>query len=570
MARVAVPPPDLVMRVKIVHEQGRSRLSFTLNWAGGAVREVPGDFFESDAEQYRDRLLKTLESPSMPREEVIRRLESIGQNLWRELIPEDLKRAYREIRDQVTSWMIVSDEPWIPWELIKPHGKGRSGEPFNDEFLGLRYQLTRWLAGADDPAPRIAVRQATVLLADEKLPSAAKEAEFLEVLAQSRGVDLTRRVVASPAEVVSCLEDVDLQLLHVVGHGRRDSSRSEEGLILTDDLLFGPSELEGSLAIRLRALRPLVFLNACWAGRERWSLTRLGGWASRWVKVCGCGALVAPIWPVRDSVAFELAAAFYSALDRGDSLGKAIQAARRQAFAKSGGDPSALAYSVYGHPNGRVTFGGEVGETESEPERLPLPPVDWKVEALHSLRRKRSESRVKKWWLPIAALVVFGCVSLVLYDSKVEPFKNTQFVLPRPQAKVPIHPSNPPNPPTSVSAGQSKFMITAAAGAPKAALLSALRSQGARLEEAGISGWTLQIDVPRPQISANNLSGFPEQSCRLVAHLNARSSGRTLSLDDVEAVASQQDAETACTFAAEALGRSIVDRFARSVRKENT
>lgn len=49
-------------------------------------------------------------------------------------------------------------------------------------------------------------------------------------------------------------------------------------------------------------------------GRQGWSLSQLGGWTDRWVRVCGCGAFVAPLWPVRDSLALEFAKSFYSAL----------------------------------------------------------------------------------------------------------------------------------------------------------------------------------------------------------------------------------------------------------------
>ncbi|MGK7898272.1 MAG: hypothetical protein AB4372_32825, partial [Xenococcus sp. (in: cyanobacteria)] len=47
-------------------------------------------------------------------------LEETGTTLWRQLIPDTLKQHYWEFKSSVKSLLIISDEPWIPWEIIKP------------------------------------------------------------------------------------------------------------------------------------------------------------------------------------------------------------------------------------------------------------------------------------------------------------------------------------------------------------------------------------------------------------------------------------------------------------------
>jgi hypothetical protein len=59
-------------------------------------------------------------------------------------------------------------------------------------------------------------------------------------------------------------------------------------------LLFGgppikPAELTGGVTDALRAVLPLVFLNACDGGEV--------AWASVWIVHCHCGAFVGPQWP---------------------------------------------------------------------------------------------------------------------------------------------------------------------------------------------------------------------------------------------------------------------------------
>src|SRR5215216_5876619 len=160
-----VRPPDLEMQVRTQSEHGRTRLTYTLHSPTGAVsfahREIAGPTFQGSPEEFQAHFLHKIEqlgarqdvdgSPLL-RAELDRKLASLGRDLWRELIPSEIRHAYREIRRSVHSWMIVSDEPWIPWELIKPYDASRPEDILDDDFLALRFELTRWLAGDKTPA----------------------------------------------------------------------------------------------------------------------------------------------------------------------------------------------------------------------------------------------------------------------------------------------------------------------------------------------------------------------------------------------------------------------------------
>jgi CHAT domain-containing protein len=98
---------------------------------------------------------------------------------------------------------------------------------------------------------------------------------------------------------------------------------------------------------------PLVFFNACrTAGEAPWLAENLG-WAKQFMKA-GASAFVGSLWAVRSSAAQEFAEAFYNALVvKGLPLGPASLEARN-VMAGYSGDPTWLAYTIYGSPAARA------------------------------------------------------------------------------------------------------------------------------------------------------------------------------------------------------------------------
>ena len=375
-----IQPPDLEMRVRILLEHGKTRLIFGLNSPTGVVGyshwEFAGPTLQVSPEEFQRDLLQKIEQLGEDRdtdgtlllqEEIERKLVSLGRELWRQLFPPELRSAYKDIRSAVRSWLIVSDEPWIPWELVRPY-EG-SPEPIDDDFLALQFELTRWLAGDKAPSRDVAVRTVLAVQTARDLPHASQEARFFKELAKSApGLQDITPSVSSANEVLDLLEASTSELIHVVGHGKTPENRPDEaGIPFLDGSVLRPTDIQGPLAAHIAKTRPLVFLNVCSGSRQGWSVTSLGGWAARWVTVCGAGAFIAPMWSVRDSVAATFAQVFYDALIQGKTLGKAALEARRGVRQAHPRSPSALAYMVYGHPDMRVTFGGEAEVGDSSP-----------------------------------------------------------------------------------------------------------------------------------------------------------------------------------------------------------
>jgi WD40 repeat protein len=363
-----ISPPDLLLQVHLTSAPGGASLTYVLHStaAGFHFETIPGPVLKKDPEAFAASLFEQIErlhqgydvdGGLLLEEEAEQELVSLGQSLYRELFPREMREAYRRFRG-VHTVQITSDEPAIPWELIKPYDDER--EPvIDDDFFCMRFQLTRWRNGRT-PVSAFSVRKLACVGSDE-LPNAAEERDLLTTLAASHpGIENASPRAARYKEVEKLLEKGGCDLLHFIGHGDFSPERANEAKIVLEDRPFRARNLTGGIQTRLKKDRPLVFLNACRVGRQAWSLTGFGGWVEAWVRTCECGAFLGPQWAVSDSQAYELAKVFYHELEHGRTLGEAVLEARHEVRKNDPGQPTWLAFAVYGHPNARVSFGESV------------------------------------------------------------------------------------------------------------------------------------------------------------------------------------------------------------------
>lgn len=355
------PFPDLVLRVVTKD----NRLTYTLHYPTTEERIINGGALRGDPEQYRyqtireiEQLAKGLDMDGYPLDsgDLLSGMRKIGWRLYNELFNDDMRREYRErIHGRVRTIEIVSDEPWIPWELIRPYGDG-----VDDDFLCMQYDLSRWVSGGAAPSAEILVQSlACIAPTDSGLPEAQREAAFVRGLANP-----ARRVDRSPAAarrdlVEALLTGSDpVHLWHFACHGDYDAAApGNSPLILESDRRLRPHDLVGPAQTRLQTDRPLVFLNACRAGQGGLALTGMGGWAKTLVQDCRVGALIAPLWKIHDSVARHFAETFYQATQQpGATLAAALRQARLQTRKAFPRNPTFLAYTLYAHPNARLVW----------------------------------------------------------------------------------------------------------------------------------------------------------------------------------------------------------------------
>ncbi|MCP4661443.1 MAG: CHAT domain-containing protein [bacterium] len=396
---MTAPAADLEIRITTEHRNGAMYLLYVLHSPEGKVnythhKIAAGDPIRRCPEDYQTRLLRTIEKLNRGlgsddsfrfAEEVERELEALGYELYNELFPKELKSAYREFRDRIRSLLIVSDEPWIPWELVKPNDPDRYEEP-TDDFLCCQFELTRWLAGETAPsaglgavelgAARVATIEAGKLPGREPLPHAEAERGLLPDLAQRHsGVESVTLSDATFDQVEALLRGGGYGLLHFVGHGEFEPAEPNESrFLLTDGRSLQPRDLLGAIQQRIRQDRPLVFFNSCQVAQQGYHLTRLGGWAKAWVVDGLCAAFIGPQWTVGDDSAHLFAKSFYDALEGGATIAQAALAARLKVREEAPGRATWLAYTVYAHPHGRLRLG--LG-----PNPLRIPESRWRRES---------------------------------------------------------------------------------------------------------------------------------------------------------------------------------------------
>ena len=126
----AATPPDYMLFIAYERYADQPRLTFTLFRAGEVGRTFHPVKLEGDPQAHSAKLYERLTgmaaNRSLPPEDVDRKLRAFGRNLWRDLIPDDLKAVYaaERLAWRGKSLLIVSDEPYFPWELVWPYDTG--------------------------------------------------------------------------------------------------------------------------------------------------------------------------------------------------------------------------------------------------------------------------------------------------------------------------------------------------------------------------------------------------------------------------------------------------------------
>jgi hypothetical protein len=174
------------------------------------------------------------------------RLRNEGMNLWKELIPLELRTRYEREREEWSnkSLLIISDEPDIPWELLWPHG-----ETWSDPHpLCLQMNLSRWLrrspqeATIYQPKQRISLQKlAAIAPPDTQLFSASRELSFLRTFMHQHYLQDVSPLEPTYAHVKQFLQEETYDWVHIATHGN-----------------FYPADPDGESAIWLLDQQPLT------------------------------------------------------------------------------------------------------------------------------------------------------------------------------------------------------------------------------------------------------------------------------------------------------------------------
>lgn len=287
----------------------------------------------------------------LPADFIEDKIKGIGQTLYDQLFPEDLKEYYWKHKDDIKSIVILSSEPWTPWEIIMPWRKLESGNIEEDPYLCEKFDITRWIEGKEFVEKDNLKSGLIVIPNDTNLSNAILESDWLMKFGDDLKIDF--KFDNTYQGVISAFKSDGFDLIHFSTHGKSDPSNIMfSSIILQNKLYIRPENISG-IATSFGKSNPLVFLNACQSGSQGFFLTGIEGWAQRFIEN-GAAIFIGTRWSINDEIALDFSKELYTNIVNGKSIGEATRLARCKC--KRNGDSSWLAYQVYAEPNACLKF----------------------------------------------------------------------------------------------------------------------------------------------------------------------------------------------------------------------
>jgi curli biogenesis system outer membrane secretion channel CsgG len=288
-------------------------------------------------------------------------VNGFGKELYHRLAPPLFQSAFWQLADKLgkdfDSIQIISDNPTIPWELMRPissDGKREYG------FLGAEFNVGRWHLPEGvmltEKVPQLLALNSLSVIAPQytgKAKLSYQESE-VKVLKQIRGY---REVPGRFPEVKRLFAGSPQGIIHFIGHGGilPGTSKFKDFALHLEDSTLDVQTWQGLFRGKLND-HPFFFFNACRIGETQRIANFVSGWAPA-VLDAGASGYVGALWPINDRGAYEFASKFYNILESKLKTGpvtiaEVLRETRRK-FSGTG-DPTFLAYVYYGDPG--LTF----------------------------------------------------------------------------------------------------------------------------------------------------------------------------------------------------------------------
>jgi tetratricopeptide (TPR) repeat protein len=284
-------------------------------------------------------------------------MKGFGRELYEKFAPSAFKEAFWQLvskrGNKFTTIQIYSNDPAIPWELMRPVNADGS---FEWGFIGVEFNLGRWHfsqtnSQRDKPPQRLRVEKLIAIApqypSGRSLPAQKLE---LEALAKFRNFQSMR---GTYDVLKGIFDEMPQAIIHFAGHGSvsRTANNLNEFSISLEDFELDLMRWRG-LARKNSKAHPFFFFNACEIGQAQRVANFVDGWAPA-VLEKGASGYIGALWPISDRGAAEFATRFYALLDAElrsgySSVGEVLRKTRKLYL--ENGDPSFLAYVYYGDP----------------------------------------------------------------------------------------------------------------------------------------------------------------------------------------------------------------------------
>jgi CHAT domain-containing protein/cytochrome c-type biogenesis protein CcmH/NrfG len=427
-------PDSDVLLLEIGREAGGLKISLSTREKGqvDTVRQVEEVGVSLDRINNRcQRIIETLNAANRNgrlTSALLATLKDTGQLFRDELFSVNIKQQLNVSRARHIILSLDDHLVHIPWELLND----------GDMFLSQRFAVGRVVRTRH---PVAANRQRILrsplkflVLADPAgdLKSAYEEGIYLRDIAEHLKDKLQvtfRSGNVNPDFIRAKLRDFDL--VHFAGHADYDSHRPD-----LSGWRLGSERLTASQVIKMAgtgAMPSLVFANACQSARSETPgirndlLQQLYGLANAFI-LSGVKHYLGTFWEIPDQSSQSFAAAFYQHLLAGNSVGRALQKARKTLIDASGEDNIVWAsYLLYGDPtiaylqDGRQsnTLDAETDDPQTITGTHVVAELRSPEEVIHfdSSEPEKSKKTIWGWGVLLLLVLILGWVWLNSYRS---------------------------------------------------------------------------------------------------------------------------------------------------------
>jgi len=281
----------------------------------------------------------------------------LGEQLWR-LAPDFFRRAYWALRKslgETFAIQFISDDAYIPWELMRPVPPDSNADGPDPELLAMTHPIARCVGDSQGtlryrlPAGKIATIAPQYLKANDRLERAQTETQMLQKQYAAAPIAGTKAAVWTL--LTKGLDSNPVSILHFAGHGDFPVTDPGQALLQLQDANLTVTEVDTSEVKLGNKSHCLVFFNACKTGATGGLLGGVGGWADTLLRR-QFGGFIAPLWAVDDEDAATVSASLFDNLvNRKIPVSQALLAVRKSYGKKS---PTYLAYLFYGDVGARI------------------------------------------------------------------------------------------------------------------------------------------------------------------------------------------------------------------------
>ena len=279
------------------------------------------------------------------------RIEGFGERLW-DRAPAAFRDVYWALNDhhqRPLTIQFVSDDPHLPWELMRPFRAGETHPP-----LALRHAVARWI-GRWHGYMRNSLSAGRLVTVAPKYKSASMQLS----LAESTAASLVSQLGAEALEgTLKCLQALletptgkPIALLYFTGHGAFSGDAVSASAIKLQDGNMTVDEVARREVTLGERDGTLVFFNACEVGATGNALGSVGGWADAFLSR-HFRAFIAPLWAIDEEDAAQVTQELMRRIvtDRAP-----VGAALRDLRAKYGDvSPTFYSYLLYGDVTARL------------------------------------------------------------------------------------------------------------------------------------------------------------------------------------------------------------------------